>query len=89
MNRTSSVTAPVSSLRAALRSGLRGGVVGAWHAWRLALVEARIATVETWMAREREVHQDQLQCLRHELNALHDARIVATQQAAQYWRAVR
>lgn len=77
------------SLPQLLRSAFRGGLVGAWHAWRLARIERRLGQVERWRSRERAMHDEQLDWLRAEEAKLLDARTIATQQAATYWRAVR
>lgn len=79
----------MSHLSALLRATGRGGIVGAWHTWRLARIECRISRTEQWMQRERETHQDQLATLRHELRVLEDQQCIATDQAARYWRSVR
>lgn len=66
----------------------QGGPVGLVHAMRQAWLARRIRRVSTMMDRERLLHREHMAQLRAELDHLAAAKTAATNDAAQYWRAL-
>jgi hypothetical protein len=74
-----------NSLRYWLRITLAGGPVGLAYVLRLAWLRRRIAYATTCLAREKEVHREQVAALNEEINQLIGRQYNANICAGQFW----
>lgn len=66
-----------------------GGPLGLCHALRETLLNRRLAQLNAHLIREREVHEEHVRLLRHQLDQVIDARQAANVRAAQFWKGLQ
>jgi hypothetical protein len=74
-------------MQTGLQAFLQGGPVGLYYAAKLAAQKRRMALLQVYLCRERELHREHLRTLNHELTQLVMENQATSQAAGQFWKA--